>query len=213
METPLSKKLRKRIHLEVALLQDELVELMYDAFQQDRPVLHGGTAVWRCYSGNRFSEDLDFYAKADKDFKELFLRATAARSLSVSKYRQTQNLIFAKVSNGSAEVRLEVDITKLVRSIVAEYEKVSGGRMDVYALSPEALIAEKMSAYESRRMVRDIYDIYHLSRLVKNVPGMREFLKNIKPPLDEKNLRAVVYSGVAPSFKQMIEVLSARFSQ
>ncbi|MEM3556069.1 MAG: nucleotidyl transferase AbiEii/AbiGii toxin family protein [Candidatus Micrarchaeia archaeon] len=213
MEIPLSKRLRKRAHQEVALLQDELVEMMYAAFQQERPVLHGGTAIWRCYKGNRFSEDLDFYAREKKNFRELFFREAAARGLEVTKYKQTSNVIFAKVSNGSAEVRLEINTTKTVSGIVAEYEKVNGWRMDVLTLSPEELIREKMSAYETRRMARDIYDIYHLSRFVGEVRGMREFLRKAKPPVDEKNLRAVVYSGVAPSFTQMVEALSRRFSK
>lgn len=38
--------------------------------------LHGGTAIWRCYSGNRFSEDVDAYVdkdieKIDRFFEEL----------------------------------------------------------------------------------------------------------------------------------------------
>ena len=212
MEIPLSKRLRKRTHQEVALLQDELVEMMYAAFQQERPVLHGGTAIWRCYRGNRFSEDLDFYARAGKDFRELFFREAAAGGLGITKYKQTSNVIFAKVSNGSAEVRLEINTVKAVGGIVAEYERADGSRMDIRTLSPEELIREKMLAYEGRRMVRDIYDIYHLSRLAGEVRGMGGFLRGIKPPVDEKNLRAVVYSGVAPSFRQMVEVLSSRFS-
>ncbi len=213
MEIPLSKRLRKRTHREVALLQDELVEMLYGAFQQEKPVLHGGTAIWRCYQGNRFSEDLDFYANTGKGFRELFLREAAARSLEVTKYKQTANLVFTKVSNGSVEVRLEINIRKRVEKVVGEYEKVDGSRMDIYTLSPEALIEEKMAAYRGRRLIRDIYDIYHLSRHAANVLGMREFLQRMTPPLDEKNLRAVVYSGVAPSFRQMVEVLSSRFSQ
>jgi len=212
MEIPLSKRLRKRTHQEVALLQDELVEMLYGAFQQEKPVLHGGTAIWRCYQGNRFSEDLDFYASTGKGFRELFFREAAARSLEVIKYKQTANLVFAKVSNGSVEVRLEINTRKTVEKVVGEYEKVDGSRMDIYTLSPEALIEEKMAAYRGRRLVRDVYDIYHLSRHAANVRGMREFLQGIAPPLDEKNLRAVVYSGVAPSFRQMVEVLSSRFS-
>jgi predicted nucleotidyltransferase component of viral defense system len=212
MEIPLLKRLRKRMHQEIALLQDELVEILYGEFQKHAPVLHGGTAIWRCYNGNRFSEDLDFYMQTREDFKESFLRDIAARNLEVITYKQTQNVIFAKVSNGTVEVRLEINIAKRVGKIVGEYEKADGSKIDVYTLSPEALVEEKMLAYQKRRMVMDIYDIYHLSRYAEKVHHLKEFLKEIKPPLDEKNLRAVVYSGVAPSFKEMVEILSSRFS-
>ena len=131
----------------------------------------------------------------------------------MTKYKQTANLVFAKVSNGSVEVRLEINTRKTVEKVVGEYEKADGSRMDIYTLSPEALIEEKMAAYRGRRLIRDIYDIYHLSRHAANMLGIGEFLQGIAPPIDEKNLRAVVYSGVAPSFRQMVEVLSSRFSK
>ncbi|MFH1246948.1 MAG: nucleotidyl transferase AbiEii/AbiGii toxin family protein, partial [Candidatus Micrarchaeota archaeon] len=63
MNFPLANKLKKRLHLETATLQDEVVDLIYSI---SSPVLHGGTAIWRCYAGNRFSEDLDFYMPRDK---------------------------------------------------------------------------------------------------------------------------------------------------
>jgi len=60
--------------------------------------------------------------------------------------------------------------------------------------------------------IRDIYDIYFLSGQVeKPVPGMREFLSGIMPPVDEKNLKVLVYSGVAPSFGEIVQALRRRF--
>ncbi|MDG7039172.1 MAG: nucleotidyl transferase AbiEii/AbiGii toxin family protein [Nitrososphaerota archaeon] len=56
----LYKKMRKRTQTELAYAQDIVVEKIYDYLPE--VVLHGGTLIWRCYAGNRFSEDLDFYA-------------------------------------------------------------------------------------------------------------------------------------------------------
>ncbi len=44
--------------LSMAMLQDTLIDLIYDTIQADA-TLYGGTAVWRCYNGNRFSEEID----------------------------------------------------------------------------------------------------------------------------------------------------------
>ncbi len=52
MKVPLEKRLRKRLHVEIGLLQDELMELLYSI--SDSLVLHDGTAVWRCYGGIDF---------------------------------------------------------------------------------------------------------------------------------------------------------------
>jgi len=74
---------------------------------------------------------------------------------------------------------------------------------------------EKMGAYEGRRFIRDIYDIYHLSDQVQDDREVRkrmaEFLAGIREPADERNLKALVYSGAVPSFSQMVGALRGRF--
>ncbi|MHB1812966.1 MAG: nucleotidyl transferase AbiEii/AbiGii toxin family protein [Thermoplasmataceae archaeon] len=60
MKIPIANQLKKRQQVEIASLQDELISLMYAV--SDDLILHGGTAIWRCFSGKRFSEDLDFYS-------------------------------------------------------------------------------------------------------------------------------------------------------
>ena len=112
MELPLSKKLRKRLHLEMAVLQDEVVELLYTLCRGKEPVLHGGTALWRCYRGNRFSEDLDFYGEADEKFREEFEAELTSRGFVLGKYKHAPNVIFIKVTNGITEVKLEITTRK-----------------------------------------------------------------------------------------------------
>ena len=59
-EIPPILKLRKRAQKDVAGAQDKIVEEIFKVFGKTA-VLHGGTALWRCYKGNRFSEDVDVY--------------------------------------------------------------------------------------------------------------------------------------------------------
>ncbi|MFH0973851.1 MAG: nucleotidyl transferase AbiEii/AbiGii toxin family protein [Candidatus Micrarchaeota archaeon] len=229
MRIPLSNRLRRREHAEIAALQDEVVEALYSRFPECNLVLHGGTAIWRCYDGNRFSEDLDFYGARGalaSGFKEKFLAVMASLGFTVSKFKQTENTVFAKVSSGGAEIRVEISFggeargprgvhsEKSSASVVAgEFEKTDGGALTVLVLSPAALLKEKMAAYSSRFFVRDFYDVYFLSRLVDDAEALRSlksFLAGAKKPVDERNLETLVYSGVAPSFKQMTETLSSR---
>jgi len=183
----------------------------------DKPVLHGGTAIWRCYGGNRFSEDLDFYFLAAEDFERRLHEATAARGLKIIKYKKTQNTVFAKITNGSVEVRLEVGLRRPKDYSIRPYEKADGSMLDIYTLSPEALEIEKISAYESRMLVRDIYDIYHLRNMIEDDANVRKkmksFLAGIQKPSDERTLRTIVYAGLIPTFQQMIDALKGRFSQ
>ena len=60
---PLNLKLRKKEHKRIAYIQDILVEELYTLFPE--AIIHGGTAIWRCYNGNRFSEDVDVYLSRD----------------------------------------------------------------------------------------------------------------------------------------------------
>ena len=54
-------EIKEASQLEKAKLEDTVIELLYSRHKD--LVLHGGTSIWRCYSGNRFSRDLDFYMK------------------------------------------------------------------------------------------------------------------------------------------------------
>ena len=65
-EIPLILKLKKQNHKELAEAQDIMIENIFDV---DDAVLHGGTAIWRCYKGKRFSEDIDITVfKGEKSY-------------------------------------------------------------------------------------------------------------------------------------------------
>jgi len=87
--------------------------------------------------------------------------------------------------------------------------------MQVFTLSAEELLLEKTVSYENRLFIRDLYDIFHLSNYVKEDGWIKrqveKILRNPTPPVDEKNLKTLVYSGAVPTFKQMIQALKRRF--
>jgi predicted nucleotidyltransferase component of viral defense system len=214
MIIPLEKRLRKRMHVETALLQDEAMEILYGI--DNGLVFHGGTALWRCYGGNRFSEDLDLYCGDIGKIEREFRKKAAERGLSVLKFKKTANLVFCKVSNGRTEMRIELNHSARKSAIVRPYEKTDGSFMDVLTLSPEDLLMEKIEAYRNRRFIRDIYDVYHLSNYVKDEKTVKKsvlgLLESLTPPVDVENLKAIVYAGNIPSFEQIVEALKRRFS-
>ena len=63
-EIPIILKLKKQMQKNLALAQDVIVKELFLVFED--AVLHGGTAIWRCYSGDRFSEDVDAYIPKDE---------------------------------------------------------------------------------------------------------------------------------------------------
>ena len=70
-EIPLILRLKRTNHKRIAEAQDLIIKELYGVF--DKAVLHGGTALWRCYNGNRFSEDIDVYIPREmKKINQLF---------------------------------------------------------------------------------------------------------------------------------------------
>ncbi len=210
MKIPLLHRLKKQLQAEVARLQDEVVEALYGA--DAKLVLHGGTAIWRCYGGNRFSEDLDFYASRATPLEAGLRELMERRGLSLLKLKKTENLFFAKISDGRVEVRVEINFARRVHPVVARYERADGSFLDVLTLSPEDFLLEKSEAYAQRGFVRDLYDAYHLSSFAKpdaHFRGkVRDLLTQRKEPVDAKNLKAIVYAGAVPSAQQMREALA-----
>lgn len=205
---PLCRRIRRRQHREVAEAQDTAVEVLYSVFP--RAVLHGGTAIWRCYSGNRFSEDLDLYLERDPERIGRLFELLEKRGLEVLKRRMGENALYSTLKLGEAEMRLEAVFRK-VRGILGEYETCGGDLLTVYTLSPEDLLEEKVEAYLTRRKIRDLYDVFYLLRLVekseKNRERISRLLRNFKSPTDERELKVVILFGAVPSVGEMLEYL------
>ena len=213
MRIPLENKLKKRLHVEIGRLQDEVIDIVYSL--EEKAVLHGGTALWRCYSGNRFSEDLDFYLNADKKFEIEFKQKLESRGLQLLKYKKTANAVYSKISNGIVEVRFEAVLRKIKGFEVREYERIDGTFSNVFTLSAEKLLLEKLEAFKNRKLIRDLYDVFMLSSFVsenKNITSkVKDFLNKVPEPADEKNLKTIIFSGAVPSFDQMVNSLKRRF--
>ncbi len=207
---PLAEKLRKRLHRTVSTGQDILVVEAYNAFPS--AVLNGGTAIWRCYKGNRFSEDLDFYLPStDRSRLDRLLANLDRRGLHKEKIKATPNAVFGKFSYLDVVVRFEASLRAVSRYALKPFEMVDGTVIMVKTLEQTELLREKVSAYMARRKVRDLYDVFFLlqvledKRVVKK--RLNELLLNFKRPVDERELRALVISGSAPTVKKMLEVI------
>jgi len=204
---PIEIKLKSHMQVAIARIQDLAVESLLAL--DSKIVLHGGTAIWRCYNGKRFSYDLDIYvSKLQKE--EIYNRLTwelSKRNLSMSYSALMANTI--SIFNNEAKIKLEMALNTKVKGVPMEYERADGSLMFVNTLSAEDFILEKISAYKSRRYERDLYDIYYIvttqaiSSRTKSM--LKAFLNVIVPPIDKGSLNDVVYEGVAPSYNTLVE--------
>ena len=205
---PLAERLRRRAHRDVAYAQDVLVAEVYEAFPD--AVIHGGTAIWRCYGGTRFSEDVDVYAPGEGSAPSVRLReGLSAKGVREVKFKATRSTIFGRFELAGAQVSLEAALRPAPARVVMPYETVGGGSMLVGTLPAEELLAEKASAYLDRKKVRDLYDVFFLLGRVGDrteVAGpLGELAAGYEPPVDPAQLKAVVLAGAVPTAEEMIE--------
>jgi len=210
MDLPISSVLKRRGELETAQLEDEVIDILVNI--TDKMALHGGTAVWRCYKGKRFSTDIDVYIWID-NFKEKFKKAAVGIGIDVTKFRE-KGVAFVHVRKNNTEIKIEP--RNVERSaILMPYERVDGSKINMLVLSPEDLILEKIDAYKDRRAYKDLYDITVLLNSVRESNKIKktlaEFAKDIPTPNEEtqsySEFRAVIYAGVVPTYQKMAEFI------
>lgn len=201
-------RLKRQTHRDVAKAQDLIVDGIYSIF--NNAVMHGGTAIWRCYQGNRFSEDIDMYLPKDTAKIELFFEKLQQRGFHVLKKKIGENSLYLNLRWNQTEVRFEA-LFKKIKGHLREYETVEGNSIPIYTLTTEELIEEKVRAYLGRRKVRDLYDIYVLLKKVSNIPLAKKQLillrEKYQPPLDEAELKLLILDGLVPSAEKMKEYL------
>jgi predicted nucleotidyltransferase component of viral defense system len=211
--------------LEKAKLEDTLVELLFGKYNE--LVFHGGTAIWRCYAGNRFSRDIDFYLKAsgkerEVHYKEMaeFLKDCGFPIKEKGYNNETDTMHFLVESN----TKMKIDINfRYKNGSPAEYTKIDNSKIIILSLTPEELLAEKIDAYNdklrsvnrpSQPEVQDLYDIYYLSTLIKQKDAdiakrLRQLVKDVEknPPPNVRSLGHLILNGLPPSLEFMVEKL------
>jgi predicted nucleotidyltransferase component of viral defense system len=219
---------RDRSQLDKANVEDALVELFYGRYGDI--VMHGGTSIWRCYQGNRFSRDLDFYMKAGSQEERMVLYREISEflkdkgfALKEKGYDSSTNTMHFLVESN---VKMKVDINFNYRKgTPVEYTKIDESRMIILALTPEELLSEKVEAYKDKLdrvrkfdepEAQDLYDIYHLVQFVKKpsnktVKALKSLLERIRdsPPTNMRSLDHLIIAGLPPTFDLMIKNISA----
>jgi predicted nucleotidyltransferase component of viral defense system len=211
---PLSIRLKRDTHRKMALAQDIIVEEVYRAFPV--AVLHGGTAIWRCFQGKRFSEDLDFYLPKDEVLINQVFDDLAKKGFIVKKKKVGENSLYSELEINRVSVRLEAVFAKMA-GILSDYETVDGNFMSIYSLSREGFLQEKTIAYMGRKKIRDLWDIYFLLHgpvsLRECEKQLKAFIDSYTPPIDEADLKTIITEGITPTSKELFTYIRSRWEQ
>lgn len=123
-------------------------------------VLTGGTALARCYLEHRFSDDIDFFTNLPRAGRVGADFVNTLRNAGFSVEIKTQNDTFLRAFVVDSDLRLQVDVAP------------DSTRLDDPQMSPlgafvhslRDIAANKVSAYEDRAEVKDVIDLYYLSK-------------------------------------------------
>jgi predicted nucleotidyltransferase component of viral defense system len=181
--------------LKLSNLQDFVLEIIYDKIDPTA-LLYGGTAIWRCYGGQRFSEDIDIYMR--RDLLEELIDSLPKYGLKLT-WRNDEFPSNVRIDNRDTSLLLESKEGN-AESIIKPYFRVDGSPMTIGVLSPTELLTRKIEAYNGRRLIRDLYDIYTLTRYLDPndytvKTKLSGFLNDISEPFDEGILSSLIYSG------------------
>ncbi len=215
-------RIENETQLKRSVLEDEIVDLVtknYGSF-----VMHGGTAVWRCYGGNRFSRDVDFYSNLDASEESAFQKnihkvlIDSGYTIREEKYNNKTRTLHIIFRGNDTTGKLDITFGKAEGHAV-EYLRVDGAKKVIMALSPDVLLDEKIETYLNKYEVgadeiHDLYDIVILKdkigrpteHIKKRMDGMIETVKK-RPPKNEKSLASLILDGIVPSFADMIGML------
>src|SRR3989338_3348921 len=208
---PLQARLKREAHRKIAYAQDIIVKEVYSVLNNS--VLHGGTAIWRCYNGKRFSEDLDFYFSKDKKKVELVFENLKRQGFVILKKKISDTSVYSELELERVSVRLEATFQKKSK-ILCDYEMLDGNFISIYSLTVEQFISEKSNTYLKRFKVRDLWDVFFLLKNAQNPEKIKEIGKlidNYKKPTDEENLKVILLEGIVPSAKEMIEYINRKW--
>lgn len=205
---PLNLKLKKKTQKDIAYAQDILIGEIYLFFPE--AIIHGGTAIWRCYNGNRFSEDIDAYIPKDINKINIFFNSLEKKGFRIIKKRIKENSIYSEIMIGDTSLRFEATF-QIKKASLRKYETSESFFINIFTLSPEELIIEKVNAYLKRKKIRDLYDIFFLLSYSKKekevINQLDQLLKNFESPVDERDLSAIIISGAIPNSKQLLEAI------
>ncbi|MEK6817146.1 MAG: nucleotidyl transferase AbiEii/AbiGii toxin family protein [Nanoarchaeota archaeon] len=208
---PLQVRLKRESHRRIAYAQDLIVKEVYNVF--GRAVLHGGTAIWRCYQGRRFSEDLDFYFPRDKRQIEALFDNLRKTGFVIKKKKVSDNSVYSEMEMERVSVRLEATFQN-ISGVICDYEMSDGNFIKIYSLTVEQFLSEKANTYLKRLKVRDLWDIFFLLKSAKDPGKVKEIgmvIRDYKGPTDEKDLKAILLEGIVPSADEMIDYIRRKW--
>jgi len=178
INTGKNKGLDNKEHIEKSYFQDIFLFNLYK--ESNLFVFKGGSALYKLYNLERFSEDLDFSLaeSAKKEEVTEILKKIIGRikGFSIKEQKEVKNSILIKISCSGIITKynaLRIDISLKneivmpidVKNYISDYLDIPP--FSIRVLNPEEIISEKIHAILNRKKARDLYDLFFLLKQFK----------------------------------------------
>jgi hypothetical protein len=197
-------------------LQDQVLTLL-----SSRPELYltGGTALARFYFQHRLSEDLDIFVKissddsleviehqkrADRYAKDLANKLARQFKITNEFYTDT----FAKFVVRQDDLAMKIDFVQEYNHIGELLPQSNGFQLD----NLEDIGANKIAAFEDRCQLKDIIDLFYLSKQIP-VARMLELADVKRVPLAYEHLLTINTMGISGSVLLLSDISSNELTE
>ena len=214
-------------------LQDLLLHLLYR--RMPKLVFGGGTCIWKVLKGDRFSEDIDMYSSNIPDDLQDYLKKELGFlgvECNILKKKLTDNMLFLNLSlsfpSHTREIAISVEIfcsknhVSEPKTLYPPYPDIPP--IELFVISAEELLANKVSAIYGRNKPRDVHDLYFLLKLGTDIDikmvnqkipmfDLKTFEKKITEKQKEwKSLEPLIITKL-PTFKDELEYILSSFGK
>jgi len=170
MKVAKKKGLLNKEYIEKDYFQDLLLFNIYK--QTNLLIFKGGTALYKLYDLQRFSEDLDFTLIGDLDIektiKKVLFNIEGSEIKNIKKLRNSVSIkiAFKGIITKYNTVRLDITLKNVVfekfdvKNYISSYTDINPFNLRI--LNSKEMIAEKIHSLLNRESARDLYDLFFL---------------------------------------------------
>lgn len=204
------------------IFEIEVLELLSSNRILDQLYFGGGTMLRLCHNLNRYSTDLDFGLRSETDSEKYFENLINVLSAGY-KIIDSQNKYFTiifQIKSTFSKRSLKIEIRKSQENFEWErkiaFSKFTTKQVQVNGLSLEQMMKNKISAFISRKIIRDCFDIDFLYRRGIQLPTDIEILKQISDLINgfsEKDFKVTLGSLLAPDEREFYSKIKFTFLQ
>lgn len=146
----------------------------------------GGTMLRLCHNLNRYSTDLDFWLRPEKDYKKTFelMQDSLSKEYELIDNADKNYTLLFQIRSPESMRTLKIEIRKDQEDFEWErkiaFSKFTVKQVQVWGLTLNQMMKNKVDALLSRKIIRDCFDIDFL------------FKRGIALPKDKDNLKKML---------------------